>query len=54
METPVYKRRWRDSYRAVNQRFAEAAADCAVATLRGHRPGPPVSTVLDGQHLVEA
>jgi trehalose 6-phosphate synthase len=29
VETPVYKRRWRDSYRAVNQRFAEAAADVA-------------------------
>jgi trehalose 6-phosphate synthase len=29
VETPVYKRRWRDTYRAVNQRFAEAAAEVA-------------------------
>ena len=33
--------------------FDRAAADFAVATLLGDRPRPPVSTVLDGQHLVE-
>ena len=26
VETPVYKRRWREAYRVVNQRFAQAAA----------------------------
>lgn len=34
--------------------FDRAAADFATATLLGDRPGPPVSAVLDGQHLVEA
>ena len=29
VETPVYKRRWREAYRVVNQRFAEAAAQVA-------------------------
>ena len=29
VETPVYKRRWREAYRQVNQRFAEAAAEVA-------------------------
>jgi trehalose 6-phosphate synthase len=29
VETPVYKRRWREAYRVVNQRFAEAAAEVA-------------------------
>jgi trehalose 6-phosphate synthase len=29
VETPVYKRRWRETYRQVNQRFAEAAAGVA-------------------------
>ncbi|WP_203705689.1 alpha,alpha-trehalose-phosphate synthase (UDP-forming) [Asanoa iriomotensis] len=29
VETPVFKRRWRESYRQVNARFAEAAADVA-------------------------
>ena len=29
VETPVYKRRWREAYRVVNQRFAQAAADVA-------------------------
>ncbi|RZU52486.1 trehalose 6-phosphate synthase [Krasilnikovia cinnamomea] len=29
VETPVYKRRWREAYRLVNQRFAQAAADVA-------------------------
>jgi trehalose 6-phosphate synthase len=29
VETPVYKRRWRETYRVVNQRFAEAAAEVA-------------------------
>jgi trehalose 6-phosphate synthase len=29
VETPVYKRRWRETYRLVNQRFAEAAAEVA-------------------------
>lgn len=33
--------------------FDRAAADFATATLLGDRPGPPVSTVLDGQHLVQ-
>jgi hypothetical protein len=33
--------------------FDRAAADFATATLLGDRPGPPVSMVLDGQHLVE-
>jgi trehalose 6-phosphate synthase len=29
VETPIYKRRWRETYRQVNQRFAEAAAEVA-------------------------
>ncbi|MEU5669984.1 trehalose-6-phosphate synthase, partial [Micromonospora sp. NPDC047753] len=29
VETPAYKRRWREAYRLVNARFAEAAADVA-------------------------
>ena len=29
VETPVYKRRWREAYRLVNARFAEAAAEVA-------------------------
>ncbi|GGL02677.1 alpha,alpha-trehalose-phosphate synthase (UDP-forming) [Mangrovihabitans endophyticus] len=29
VETPVYKRRWREAYRLVNQRFARAAAEVA-------------------------
>jgi len=29
VETPVYRRRWRETYRVVNQRFAEAAAEVA-------------------------
>ena len=29
VETPVYKRRWRETYRLVNKRFAEAAAEVA-------------------------
>ncbi|HET6533504.1 MAG TPA: trehalose-6-phosphate synthase [Actinoplanes sp.] len=29
VETPVYRRRWRETYRVVNQRFAEAAAQVA-------------------------
>jgi trehalose 6-phosphate synthase len=29
VETPVYKRRWREAYRVVNQRFARAAAEVA-------------------------
>jgi trehalose 6-phosphate synthase len=29
VETPVYKRRWREAYRVVNRRFARAAADVA-------------------------
>jgi trehalose 6-phosphate synthase len=29
VETPVYKRRWREAYRVVNRRFAQAAADVA-------------------------
>ena len=29
VETPVYKRRWREAYRLVNQRFAQAAAEVA-------------------------
>ena len=33
--------------------FDRTAAEFATATLLGDRPGPPVSTVLDGQHLVE-
>jgi alpha-beta hydrolase superfamily lysophospholipase len=33
--------------------FDRLAADFATATLLGDTPGPPVSQVLDGQHLVE-
>ncbi|MBW6432173.1 trehalose-6-phosphate synthase [Actinoplanes hulinensis] len=29
VETPVYKRRWRETYRVVNHRFAQAAAEVA-------------------------
>ena len=29
VETPAYKRRWREAYRLVNARFAEAAAEVA-------------------------
>jgi trehalose 6-phosphate synthase len=29
VETPVYKRRWREAYRVVNARFADAAAEVA-------------------------
>jgi trehalose 6-phosphate synthase len=29
VETPVYKRRWREAYRTVNARFADAAAEVA-------------------------
>ncbi|WP_213453381.1 alpha,alpha-trehalose-phosphate synthase (UDP-forming) [Rhizomonospora bruguierae] len=29
VETPVFKRRWREAYRMVNQRFADAAAEVA-------------------------
>ena len=29
VETPVYSRAWRDAYRTVNERFADAAADAA-------------------------
>ena len=29
VETPAYRRRWRDAYRVVNQRFARAAAEVA-------------------------
>ncbi|HEY2947014.1 MAG TPA: trehalose-6-phosphate synthase [Micromonosporaceae bacterium] len=29
VETPVYRRRWREAYRIVNERFADAAADVA-------------------------
>ncbi|GAA2530531.1 trehalose-6-phosphate synthase [Pilimelia columellifera] len=29
VETPAYRRRWRDSYRTVNARFADAAAEVA-------------------------
>ena len=29
VETPVFKRRWREAYRVVNQRFADAAAEVA-------------------------
>jgi trehalose 6-phosphate synthase len=29
VETPVYRRRWREAYRVVNQRFARAAAEVA-------------------------
>jgi trehalose 6-phosphate synthase len=29
VETPVYRRRWREAYRVVNQRFAQAAAEVA-------------------------
>jgi trehalose 6-phosphate synthase len=29
VETPVFKRRWREAYRVVNRRFAEAAAEVA-------------------------
>ncbi len=29
VETPVYRRRWREAYRTVNARFAEAAAEVA-------------------------